>query len=112
MAKDYYIYILECTNARLYTGCAVDLKKRFNEHVSGKGGAKFTRSFKPKKITMSWRLSEGSWAEALRIEAYIKSLKRAKKLDIINNPMLLVDHIASLENYNGKLAVFDSNTNE
>jgi putative endonuclease len=103
MSKDYYIYILECTNGRLYTGCAVDIEKRFNEHVSGKGGAKFTRAFKPKKIIMSWRLSDGSWGEALRIEAYIKSLKRAKKLDITNNPMLLVDHIASLENYSGRL---------
>jgi len=108
MSKDYYIYMLECTNGKLYTGCAVDITKRFNEHVSGKGGAKFTRSFKPKKIIVSWRLVDGTRGEALRVEAYIKSLKRDKKLDIANNPILLVDHIGALENYSGRLTVFDS----
>ena len=107
MTKKYYIYILECTNGRLYTGCTVDIKKRFNEHLSGKGGAKFTRAFKPKQISMLWKLIEGSRGEALRIEAYIKSLNREGKLAITNNPKLLVDHIGSLENYNGRLLVFD-----
>ena len=108
MSKEYYIYMLECANGKLYTGCAVDIKKRFNEHVTGKGGAKFTRSFKPKKIIMSWKLVDGTRGEALRIEAYIKSLRRDKKLDITKNPILLVDHVALLENYNGRLTVFSS----
>ena len=107
MSKDYYIYIIECTNSRLYTGWTLDIKKRFNEHVSGKAGAKFTRSFKPKKIVASWKLTNGTRGEALRIEAYIKSLRRAKKIDIINNPGLLVDYIK--ENYSSGLIVFDSN---
>ena len=110
MSKDYYIYIIECANGRLYTGWTIDIKKRFNEHVSGKAGAKFTRSFKPKKIAASWKIIDSTRGEALRIEAYIKSLNRAKKLVIINNPMLLIEQIESLKNYNGKLTVFDSNT--
>ena len=95
MSKDYYIYIIECANGRLYTGWTLDIQKRFNEHVSGKAGAKFTKSFKPKKIAASWKLVDGSKGEALRIEAYIKSLSRAKKLVIINNPELLMDYIES-----------------
>jgi putative endonuclease len=110
MSKNYYIYIIECANGRLYTGWTLDIKKRFNEHVSGKAGAKFTRSFKPKKIVASWQLGDGSKGEALRIEAYIKSLSRAKKIVIINNPALLVEYIESLKNYTGRLIFFDSNT--
>jgi putative endonuclease len=119
MSKDYYIYIIECTNGRLYTGWTLDIKKRFNEHVSGKAGAKFTRSFKPKKIIASWKIIDGSRGEALSIEAYIKSLRRAKKLAITSNPELLIDHIESLKkskgcsprhpDYNGRLTVFNSN---
>jgi len=110
MSKDYYVYIIECINNRLYTGWTLDIKKRFNEHVSGKAGAKFTKSFKPKKIAASWKIIDSTRGEALSIEAYIKSLTREKKLAIINNPMLLIEQIESLKNYNGRLTVFDSNT--
>ncbi|MCL1864779.1 MAG: GIY-YIG nuclease family protein [Spirochaetes bacterium] len=110
MSKDYYIYILECTNERLYTGVTLDIKKRFNEHVTGKGGAKFTRSFKPKKIAALWKLIDSTRGEALRIEAYIKSLNKEKKIALTKNPESLADNIVSLKNSNCKLTVIDNYT--
>jgi len=49
MQKPWYLYILECTDGRLYTGITVDVEARFKAHVSGQG-AKFTRAYKPHRI--------------------------------------------------------------
>lgn len=38
----WFVYILECSNGRLYTGITTDLERRFQEHSRGKG-AMFTR---------------------------------------------------------------------
>ncbi len=64
----YLVYILQCNNDTLYTGCTNDLKKRYQEHLAGKG-AKYTRSFKPVAIEGAWQVSDRS--SAMRIEAYI-----------------------------------------
>jgi putative endonuclease len=45
----WFIYILECSGKRLYTGIAKDVEKRLAEHKAGKG-ARFTKSFPPKKL--------------------------------------------------------------
>ena len=46
------MYILRCKNGDLYTGITDNLQRRFNEHVSGKGGH-FTKSFGAEKILFS-----------------------------------------------------------
>jgi len=76
----YYIYILECADKSLYTGITTDLKRRFKEHLAGKGGA-YTRSHPPVKIRYSE--SARSRSRALKREAEIKSWPRTKKLALI-----------------------------
>ena len=50
----YWTYILETEKGTLYTGVAIDVEKRFQEHLEGsakgKKGAKYTNSNKPVKI--------------------------------------------------------------
>jgi putative endonuclease len=76
----YYLYILLCKNDKLYTGIAVDVKKRFELHKSGKG-AKYTQRNKPEKIVYKKKFKTRS--EALIREAEIKKLTRKHKDDII-----------------------------
>ena len=76
----YYLYILQTQDNTLYCGIALDVEKRFNEHLSGKG-AKYTRAHKPLKIVYKKEFETKS--EALKEEIRIKKLSRAKKLELI-----------------------------
>lgn len=106
MIKDYYVYIIECINGNLYTGYTVDIEKRFNKHVSGKGGAKFTKAFKPQSIAASWEITGGR-GDAMHVEAFIKSLNRKEKLLISGNPESLIERLKQIEDVKYSITVFD-----
>jgi len=106
MPGNFYVYILECSNGRFYTGYTVDLIKRFNEHSSLKKGAKFTRSFKPRKIAASWKIA-GDRGDAMKVEAFIKSLTKPEKILIAGNPELLAVRVQGLRKLNCKITVYD-----
>lgn len=74
----YYLYILRCADGTLYTGIALDVKKRIAEHNSSKLGARYTRSRRPVRLLYS-KVS-GDQAAALREEYWVKQLTRAEKL--------------------------------
>ncbi|WP_028388256.1 GIY-YIG nuclease family protein [Legionella fairfieldensis] len=82
--KVYWVYILLCCNQSYYTGYTDNLEKRFQEHMTGKG-SKYTRSFKPISIAQSWEI-KGDKIKAMRIERYIKTLSKAQKEELIQNP--------------------------
>ena len=68
--------MLRCAGDRIYTGYAVDVEARFEQHKSGRG-AKFTKAFPPECILRKFELA--SHEEALRLEARIKKLPRSQK---------------------------------
>ena len=103
------MYIIECSNGSLYTGYTVDIEKRFNKHVSGKGGAKFTRAFKPQSIEASWKIA-GERGDAMHVESFIKSLDKKEKLELTANPELLIDRLKLNEDLKYNIAVFDYNS--
>ena len=107
MSGDYFVYILECSNGRYYTGYTVDLQKRFDEHTSARNGAKFTRSFKPEKIVASWKIT-GNRGNAMKVEAFIKSLPKREKVVITDNPELLADRMKSIKDFNCQITVYDN----
>ena len=72
----HFVYMLRCAGNRIYTGYAVDVDARFEQHVSGKG-AKFTKAFPPQCILRKFELP--SHEQALRLEARIKMLPRERK---------------------------------
>ena len=76
----WYIYILLCEDGSFYTGSTNDVEKRLEMHFSGKG-AKYTKSHKPVKIIHQESFQTKS--EALKREAEIKSLSKAKKMELI-----------------------------
>ena len=81
---DWYVYMLRCEDGSLYTGIASDVEKRFAMHKSGHG-AKYTRSHPPVAVVWPQRSAREKGSDkgaALRREAAIKKLPRAKKLEL------------------------------
>ena len=76
MTKAHFVYMLRCKGDRIYTGYAVDVDARYEEHCSGHG-ARFTKAFPPECILRTFELETRE--EALRLEARIKKLKRPQK---------------------------------
>jgi putative endonuclease len=73
----WFVYILLCSDLSLYTGMTNNLEKRFEDHLSGRGG-KYTRSHKP--IRMIYQEELVSKSLALKRELEIKSWPRSKKI--------------------------------
>lgn len=76
----WVLYILLCGDGKLYTGITNDLDRRFDMHASGKG-ARFTRSRLPVKLVYCEECRGRS--AALKREAAVKKLPRAKKEELI-----------------------------
>jgi putative endonuclease len=82
----YFVYILRCADKTLYTGIALDVKKRVSEH-NGKSdgkrnvGAKYTSTRRPVRLVYSKACVSRS--KALKREYAIKKLSRAEKLKLI-----------------------------
>ena len=77
----YFVYILECADRTLYTGIAVDLEKRIQEHNYSELGAKYTRGRRPVKLVFTKEFPDRS--SASKEEARIKKLSRKEKLKLL-----------------------------
>ena len=78
----WWVYILECRDGTLYTGCTDDVQRRMAAHNAGRG-AKYTRGRGP--LTVVYREALPDKGAALRREAAIKRLSRVEKLRLIEN---------------------------
>ena len=80
--KDFFVYVIKNPKNILYTGIAMDIDRRVNEHNSCKG-AKFTRGRGLWQLTYS----EGPFGhgDALRREIAIKNDKSLKRRLKSNN---------------------------
>jgi putative endonuclease len=76
MPKLWHLYVLECAGGRLYTGITVDIDARYKAHAGGRG-AKFTRSFPPRRIVLTQTFANRS--EALKAEHAFKKLSPEEK---------------------------------
>jgi len=77
MLAAYCVYILECADGSLYTGCTNDLARRLASHQSGRA-SKYTRSRLPVKLC--YAEPAGDRGSALKREAGIKRLTRDEKI--------------------------------
>jgi putative endonuclease len=78
--KAWSVYIARCANGAFYTGITNRLKDRIAAHNSGKGG-KYTASFGP--VQLVWFRKRKDRSSASILEARIKKLTRAKKIELI-----------------------------
>lgn len=80
---DWFVYMLRCGNAALYTGVTTDVARRVNEHRDrGPLGARYTRAFAPVELVYSCRL--GQRTLACRVEHRLKRLPRPKKIEVVS----------------------------
>jgi putative endonuclease len=79
--KNFYVYLLLCSDNTLYCGYTTDIEKRLISHNIGTVGAKYTKARRPVKIVYSEILK--SKGEALKREIEIKKMTRQQKLKMI-----------------------------
>ena len=80
MDKQYFVYLLQCSDGTLYCGYTDDVEKRVRVHNSGRG-AKYTKSRLPVKAVYTETAADKS--SALKREAEIKKMPRVRKLELI-----------------------------
>jgi putative endonuclease len=81
--KPWFIYMLRCADNSLYTGIALDVNKRLDQHNGiDKNGAKYTKARRP--VELVYQETSKSRSEASKREHAIKSLNKSEKELLIN----------------------------
>lgn len=78
--SEAWVYLLRCRDGSLYTGWTSDLDRRLSKHSAGKA-SRYTASRLPVELAAAWPMVDRS--AAMREEARIKGLDRARKLALI-----------------------------
>jgi putative endonuclease len=76
----WFLYIVKCLDASLYTGITTDIPRRIKEHNSKKG-AFYTKNKVP--VELVYQEAMPNQSEARKREAEIKKLTRKQKLELI-----------------------------
>ena len=78
----YYVYIVKCADGTLYTGIAIELERRIDEHNGSDKGAKYTRVRRPVTLVYSEEYPDRSSASKREYEIK-KKMSRTDKLNLI-----------------------------
>jgi putative endonuclease len=81
IANNWSLYIIESSDASLYTGITTDVERRFGEHQLGPKGARYFNGRSPLKVI--YREDGHNRASASRREAEIKKMSRRAKQQLI-----------------------------
>ena len=80
-SPQWYVYVVRCVDATLYTGVAKDLQARIAHHNSGRG-AKYTQGRRP--VTLVYQEAVADRGAALRREIEIKRLAPQAKRALVS----------------------------
>jgi len=86
---EYSLYIVRCADGSLYTGIAIDVARRFNEHETGLRGAKYLRGRGPLRLVYQQPIGDRS--EASQLEYQVKRLDKATKEALVDGRSSLAD---------------------
>ena len=85
--SDWFVYIVRCADKTLYTGIAMDVARRIEEHNNDdRLAAKYTRVRRP--VELKYAENCASRSDAAKREAQIKKLTKSQKEKLINLPEL------------------------
>ena len=84
----YSLYILRCGDGSLYTGIALDVARRLDEHRNGLRGAKYLRGRAP--LELVFEQAAGDRAQAQRLEHRVKRLSKSEKEALIGGDLSLL----------------------
>ena len=82
--EKWSVYLVRCGDNSLYTGVALDVERRLEEHREGKRGAKYLRGRGPLELVMSREV--GDKGLALKVELRMKKLSRKAKERLVEKP--------------------------
>lgn len=102
LLNTFYVYIMRCGDGSLYSGYTTDLRRRLGEHKSGDKGAKYKRAHGVVSVAAAW--TAYSRSAAMRLEAFLKKLKKSEKESLCTNPEIL------FRRYNDRFAEGEYNT--
>ena len=80
--KNYYVYILKCTDGSYYTGVTNNIEKRLAEHNSDNSVTSYT--FKRRPVELVYCQEFNDIKQAIELEKQIKGWSRRKKEALIN----------------------------
>ena len=72
----WWLYVVECRGGSLYTGIAIDVARRYEQHCSGLGAA-YTRMRPPLRLLGT--MPVGTRSDALKLEYTFKQLSATEK---------------------------------
>lgn len=85
----WYLYMLRCDDGSVYTGITTDVERRFEEHRSGRRGARYLRARRPTELLYATVVGDRSAASVA--EYAVKSLEKSQKEAVAAGTLLLVD---------------------
>ena len=83
MSKEWYVYLVRCSDNSLYCGVTIDLNARICAHNTSTRGAKYTRSRRP--VTLVWAKKMPNKSKAFQEECRIKKMKKIDKEKLVDN---------------------------
>lgn len=87
-ATDWWLYVVRARGNYLYTGITRDLERRLREHQSqGPRCARCLRGRTP--IDLAYAQPVTSHSQALRLELWVKSLSKPRKLALLKGELTL-----------------------
>lgn len=92
----WFLYLIECADDSLYTGIAVDVVARYQQHVNGTG-ARYTRSRAPRRLLATFELPDRSVAS--KAEYAVKRLPASTKRLLANGKLALREAVPSVDEW-------------
>ncbi|GGE89665.1 putative endonuclease [Chishuiella changwenlii] len=81
--KNYYVYIIKCSDKSYYVGITNNIERRIFEHQEGIDPYSYT--FKRRPIELMFKKEFINVDQAIQFEKQLKGWSRKKKEAIINN---------------------------
>lgn len=97
IAKIWFVYMIRTNDGQLYTGITTDIQRRWQEHSTGKGGARYFRTRKPEAISLLELHPDRS--SASKREAAIKKLAKQAKEALVMEHHQSTEHVLRGNSY-------------
>ena len=75
----WFVYLIECADASIYTGIAINVAARYEAHANGKG-ARYMRSHPPQRLMATFAFPDRS--SASKAEYRIKQMSVREKREL------------------------------
>lgn len=90
--KQYFVYILLCSDNSYYTGITNDLERRLYEHENGLNPESYTHRRRPIKLVFHEMFTDVN--QAIAFEKQVKGWNRTKKEAVINGNWHLLPQLS------------------